>query len=109
MQFSILLFSLQAAFLFKKKPERNERDLCAFRRKLWKYGRQHFITSKGNSDRNGDIRSFFPWTACERLLEFTEKESVHKRVAGVLQTLTCEFITMIIFLLSAQKVSLRAL
>lgn len=22
-------------------------------------------------DRNGDIRSFFPWTACRRLFEFT--------------------------------------
>lgn len=32
-------------------------------------------------DRNGDIRSFFPWTACERLFEFTS-ESVHERVAG---------------------------
>lgn len=32
-------------------------------------------------DRNGDIRSLFPWTSCERLLEFTS-ESVHKRVAG---------------------------
>lgn len=29
-------------------------------------------------DRNGDIRSFFPWTACKGLYEFTS-ESLQKR------------------------------
>lgn len=41
-----IMHLLQAAFFFKNKPEFNVSGLCAFRRELWKYGRQHFITGK---------------------------------------------------------------
>lgn len=49
-------------------------------------------------DRNGDIRSFFPWTACKRLFKFTS-ESVCNAEARFLAD---EFITTI---LSAQNAS----
>lgn len=51
-------------------------------------------------DRNGDIRSFFPWPACKRLFEFTS-ESLHRvRERGwlwFLQTLTDEFMIVLFF------------
>lgn len=50
-------------------------------------------------DRNGDIRSFFPWPACKRLFEFTSESVCNTEARFAL--LADEFVTTT---LSAQNV-----
>ena len=61
---------LQAAFLSEEKS--NKSNLGALSREALETWTAVFHNRENEIaiDRNGDIRSLFPWTACERLLQF---------------------------------------